>query len=94
MDKNTASDNSAGGSSALEQLSHHSIIVSDSADFEAIKEFSPTDATTNPTLVLQAVSNPKYKHILEKAVKEAQEATKGKPTDVVLSVENICVSVC
>lgn len=78
-----AANSNAGGSSALAQLAKLSTIVADSADFEAIKEFSPTDATTNPTLVLQAVHNPKYKHVLEKAVKEAKEATKGKPADVV-----------
>lgn len=80
----TSDRNSASGNSTLDQLSKLSTIVADSADFEAIKDFSPTDATTNPTLVLHAVSNPKYKHILQKAVKEAQEATKGKSVDVVV----------
>ncbi|KAL8427978.1 hypothetical protein Efla_004236 [Eimeria flavescens] len=80
--------NHAGGgpesSNSLEQLKKLSTVVADSADFQAIKEYSPTDATTNPTLVLQAVGNPKYKHVLEKAVKEAQEALKGKPTDAIV----------
>ncbi|KAL8448473.1 hypothetical protein Emed_003807 [Eimeria media] len=80
----TTNANSSNENSALEQLKKLSTIVADSADFEGIKEFSPTDSTTNPTLVLQAVSNPKYKHVLEEAVKEAQEALKGKPTDAII----------
>ncbi|KAL8451158.1 hypothetical protein Emag_002875 [Eimeria magna] len=80
----TAGANSSNENSALEQLKKLSTIVADSADFEGVRDFSPTDSTTNPTLVLQAVSNPKYKHVLEDAVKEAQEALKGKPTDAVI----------
>lgn len=83
-DKNNTSGNSSTGISALEQLGKVSTIVADTADFEAIKDFSPTDATTNPTLVLQAIGNPKYKHILQKAIKEAQEAAKGKPADAIV----------
>ncbi|CDJ41280.1 transaldolase, putative [Eimeria tenella] len=73
-----SSSNAGSSSSALQQLARLSTIVADSADFEAIKEFSPTDATTNPTLVLQAVSNSKYKNLFQKAINEAQEASKGK----------------
>lgn len=83
-ERNCASTNGPSSNSTLDQLTKLSTIVADSADFEAIKEFNPTDATTNPSLVLQAVKIPKYKHILEKAVKEAQEATKGKSMDVII----------
>lgn len=94
-DKNSASGNSSTGASALEQLSKLSTIVADTADFEAIKDFSPTDATTNPTLVLQAIGNPKYKHVLQKAIKEAQEVAKGKSIDVViLAVRHTLSIVC
>ncbi|OEH78210.1 uncharacterized protein LOC34622357 [Cyclospora cayetanensis] len=77
----SGNDTNSSGVSTLEKLAKLSTIVADTADFEAIKEFNPTDATTNPTLVLQAVKDPKYKHVLEKAIKEAQEATKGKSVD-------------
>lgn len=89
-EKNNASGASTTGDTTLDHLSKLSTIVADSADFEAIKEFSPTDATTNPTLVLQAVKNPKYKHILEKAVKETQEVLKGKSADAVSSLPDRC----
>lgn len=83
-EKNSSAGGEPGGHSALEQLAKLSTIVVDTADFGSIKEYSPVDATTNPTLVLQAVNDPKYKHILESAIKEAQEQAKGKPVDTVV----------
>ena len=35
----------------LEQLKKFTKVVADTADFEAMKEFRPQDATTNPSLV-------------------------------------------
>lgn len=49
---------------ALTALRHYSTIVADSGDFEAIRVFEPTDATTNPTLVLKAVNNPAYEELV------------------------------
>ena len=34
----------------------------------AMKIYSPTDATTNPSLILEAAKLPEYKHFLEEAV--------------------------
>ncbi|HLQ86029.1 MAG TPA: transaldolase family protein [Salinisphaeraceae bacterium] len=45
---------------ALEALRQYSTIVADSGDFTAIRQFRPTDATTNPSLVLKAVQDPAY----------------------------------
>lgn len=33
-----------------------------------MKKYKPTDATTNPSLMLAAASLPQYKHLIEKAV--------------------------
>lgn len=67
-------------SSVLEQLKAHSTVVADTGDYQcnflmevsthfiiiilAIKEFHPTDATTNPSLILNAVKNDAYKPLL------------------------------
>jgi transaldolase len=52
----------------LEKLRSMTTIVSDTGDIDAIKEFSPTDATTNPSLILQATDKPQYAHLIEEAV--------------------------
>lgn len=54
--------------SALEGLRGHSVVVADTGEFEAIKRFAPTDATTNPTLVLAAARLPAYAGLVDDAV--------------------------
>lgn len=52
----------------LEQLKKFTKVVADTGDFEAIREFEPLDATTNPTLILKAAQKEEYRHLVEKAV--------------------------
>lgn len=54
--------------SQLEQLKQFSTISCDTGDFSLIKKYAPTDATTNPSLILQAIRNPQYQSLLEFAV--------------------------
>ena len=61
--------------SQLEQLSTMSTIVADTGDIEAIKSFHPQDATTNPTLILQAAQKPEYRFLIEKAIRDTQSIT-------------------
>ena len=61
----------------LEQLKQYTTVVADTGDFQAIKAYTPRDATTNPSLILKAVQKTEYKHLLEKAVKD----TAGKSID-------------
>jgi len=39
-------------------------VVADTGDFEAIKKYKPTDATTNPSLILAASKMPQYQHLI------------------------------
>lgn len=41
--------------------------------FSAMKAYKPTDATTNPSLILSAAGMEQYQHLLDKAVKYAKE---------------------
>ena len=54
--------------SQLDQLKQFTKVVADTGDFEAMKEFKPQDATTNPSLILAAVTKPQYAHILDKVI--------------------------
>ena len=40
--------------SVLDQLKEHTTVVADTGDFDSIKQYSPRDATTNPSLILKA----------------------------------------
>lgn len=55
-------------SSTLEQLRAMTVVVADTGDFQSIKEFKPTDATTNPSLILAASKLPQYSALIDKAV--------------------------
>jgi len=51
----------------LQQLKTMTTVVADTGDLEAIKQYQPQDATTNPSLVLKAAQMPQYAHLLTKA---------------------------
>lgn len=55
----------------LEQLKKVTVVVADSGDVDSIKELHPQDATTNPSLILQAAKLPQYKHLIEDAIAKA-----------------------
>ncbi|MBK2028051.1 transaldolase [Francisella noatunensis] len=50
--------------SLLEQLKEVTVVVADTGDFELIKKYKPVDATTNPSLILKAVKDPKYSKLV------------------------------
>ena len=54
----------------LDQLKQFTTVVADTGDFESMKSYQPQDATTNPSLILQAAAKPEYKHLVEQAVTE------------------------
>jgi len=68
----------------LEQLKQYTTVVADTGDFQSIKQFTPQDATTNPSLILKAVQKPEYKPLLEKAIKDHPELSTGDVIDRVL----------
>ena len=54
----------------LDQLKQFTTVVADTGDFESMKSYQPQDATTNPSLILQAAAKPEYKHLVDQAVTE------------------------
>ena len=57
----------------LEQLKKITTIVEDTGDIDTIKKHKPQDATTNPSLLLQAAKLPQYKFLIEDALKTPRE---------------------
>ncbi|XP_068168644.1 transaldolase [Antennarius striatus] len=54
--------------STLDQLKKYTVVVADTGDFNAIDEYKPQDATTNPSLILAAAKMPEYTHLLDEAI--------------------------
>jgi len=59
--------------SKLEQLKTMTTVVADTGDIEAIRQWRPEDATTNPSLLLKAAASEAYRPMLEKAVAHAAQ---------------------
>jgi transaldolase len=57
----------------LEQLRKITRIVADTGDFGVMKEYSPEDATTNPSLLLKAAQKPEYKSIVEQVITDGKK---------------------
>ncbi len=53
---------------ALDSLRRWTTVVADTGDFNAMRAYAPQDATTNPTLILKAVSKPEYRTLLDETV--------------------------
>src|ERR1700677_3672869 len=57
----------------LESLKRSTTVVADTGDIEAIAKYKPQDATTNPSLLLQAAQKPAYAHLVEQALQDAAD---------------------
>src|SRR5687768_13182694 len=53
---------------ALESLKSVTTVVADTGDIDSIKKYTPTDATTNPSLLLASAQMPQYQHLVEDAI--------------------------
>lgn len=58
----------------LNQLKQWTTVVADTGDFQSMAEFKPQDATTNPSLILKASQDAKYKHLVQQAVDELKDS--------------------
>lgn len=56
--------------SALDQLRAFTTVVADTGDFNAMRAYSPRDATTNPTLIVKAVAQPAYVGLVDEVVRQ------------------------
>jgi len=54
----------------LEQLKQFTTIVADTGDFESMKDYKPQDATTNPSLILNAASQDNYRPLVDQAIQD------------------------
>ena len=55
----------------LESLRQHSLVVADTGDIDAVARWKPQDATTNPSLLLVSAEDPRYRPLVDKAIRQA-----------------------
>ncbi|XP_064617938.1 transaldolase-like [Liolophura sinensis] len=77
--------------STLDQLKSFTTVVADTGDFEAMKKYKPTDATTNPSLILAAAGMPNYKGLISEAVNYAKKHGKTLDEQVTIASDKLFV---
>lgn len=53
----------------LDQLKALTTVVCDTGDVNSIKKYSPTDATTNPSLIFAAAKEEQYQYLIDDAIR-------------------------
>ncbi|MFM7648279.1 MAG: transaldolase [Cyanobium sp.] len=79
----------------LDQLAAMTVVVADTGDIEAIRQFTPRDATTNPSLILAAAQIPAYQELIDRSLRESRQAVgpdAGADVVVLEALDEICVT--
>ncbi len=77
-------------SSHLDSLRQYTTIVADTGDFESIREYTPQDATTNPSLILKAAQMPEYAELVDKVLAEVREEA-GEGNVMAIALDKLAV---
>lgn len=78
--------------SALDQLKELTTVVADSGDIQAIGKYKPTDATTNPSLILAAAKMDAYKHLIDDAITYAKAASSDLDKQLQVAMDKVFVN--
>ncbi|HEX8979941.1 MAG TPA: transaldolase [Parasulfuritortus sp.] len=79
-------------SNQLEQLRAMTAIVADTGDIDAIAQYRPEDATTNPSLLLKAAASPRYAPLLDEAVAWARSRSNDRSRQLADALDKLAVN--
>jgi len=76
----------------LEQLKNMTTVVADTGDIDSISAYTPTDATTNPSLLLKAAQKNQYEHLLQDAIDYAMARSEKMETRAIDMMDKLAVN--
>lgn len=79
--------------SQLDALREMTVVVADTGDIDAIKQYQPQDATTNPSLILSASALPQYAPLIDEAVTYAKTKSNDKAQQLVDAEDKLAVNI-
>lgn len=79
--------------SQLDALREMTVVVADTGDIEAIKQYQPQDATTNPSLILSASALPQYASLIDDAVAYAKARSDDKAQQLIDAEDKLAVNI-
>lgn len=77
----------------LTSLRKLTTVVADTGDIAAMKLYQPEDATTNPSLILNAAQIPEYRKLIDEAVDWARSQSNDKAQQVVDASDKLAVNI-
>ncbi|MEM7175131.1 MAG: transaldolase [Chlamydiota bacterium] len=69
----------------LDQLKAFTTIVADTGEIDEIKRYKPTDATTNPSLILKASEIAEYRHLIDEAIQYGKAKGGSDPIELIMT---------
>jgi transaldolase len=76
----------------LDQLKKMTTVVADTGDIDSISAYTPTDATTNPSLLLKAAQQPQYVHLLKDAIDYAMSRSEQMESRAIDMMDKLAVN--
>jgi transaldolase len=77
----------------LDQLKSMTQVVADTGDLDAIVQYQPQDATTNPSLLLKAADLPRYQPLLDEAQRRGREQGGSPASRAAAACDYLAVSI-
>jgi transaldolase len=78
--------------SQLDLLKKMTIVVADTGDFEQLRQYNPTDSTTNPSLIYTASQQPHYQYLLDEAVHFGKTHGKSLPQQLAYALDKVFIN--
>ena len=75
----------------LDSLKKYTTVVADTGDIDAIAQYTPQDATTNPSLLNKAARQPEYQDLVEAALSQARKVAGDSSTQAGAFIDQLFV---
>ena len=77
----------------LDSLRELTVVVADTGDIDAIRQYKPEDATTNPSLILSAAALPQYAALIDEAITYGKQQSQDKAQQLVDAEDKLAVNI-
>ncbi|KYK87764.1 transaldolase [Aggregatibacter actinomycetemcomitans] len=77
----------------LDSLRELTIVVADTGDIDAIRQYKPEDATTNPSLILSAAALPQYAALIDEAITYGKQKSQDKSQQLIDAEDKLAVNI-
>ena len=77
----------------LDSLRELTVVVADTGDIDAIRQYKPEDATTNPSLILSAAALPQYASLIDEAIAYGKQQHQDKAQQLLDAEEKLAVNI-